>query len=769
MNRLETALAYRAGGISVIPAGLNKISALTGWKEYQRRPPTEAELTEWFGDNDNLQIATICGQVSGDLMVIDFDRPKKGQFEGECAWDAWLESAEAESLLPKIRVNRTPSGGYHLRFRCSEAVGGNSKLAATEDGQVLIETRGEGGYALAPPSTGYQPVGSEDFLELDVLSVLELDWLINSLKRFDRAGLWRKLSDEDLSTKEAESRHGQGDLRDPKGRRFSKTNLSIADRYNQSDDWLGLMTRNGWQIFKEDDTRIHLTRPGKDGGTSATFNKEFRVLTCFSSNAHPLKPFSKRGDGYSPFKLLGTLDFEGDFSAAAKWLIKENPDWSGNGSRVPSATNPERPVEQEVIDDDLLVYEVIGAADAPYDLKKMMPPGSWLERYFQFLSQATDAPDQYILASGLGILGMMFRSCSLDFGITTLRPNIWLALVGRSTMFRKSTILNASKKILNGMECMQLPEQTTPEAFLGILSENELDQAEGFFNWYEMGAVLKNYQKNHMRAMMEILTELYDCPDRYTRATKTEGIQEVEDPFINIMAATTQRWLNDSLTSGDLEGGFLPRFLWVQASKKTRHHPVPKAWDTSIKESIQNDLKLMADRYQNLKFYLEEGSDAYQMYAAFHLRTEQEIARHPEADTVGGFYARLLTYTVKFSMIFHIMLHADQSRPELALSAESMELAIVWADFFKANVDLVTESMAFDPKGADRKKVVGIIAKNPGIARSQLFRQSRMAAKELDEAIDSLVQANLICPREEWAKNSKTTFYYLLKDEEVEL
>ena len=114
-------------------------------------------------------------------------------------------------------------------------------------------------------------------------------------------------------------------------------------------------------------------------------------------------------------------------------------------------------------------------------------------------------------------------------------------------------------------------------------------------------------------------------------------------------------------------------------------------------------------------------------------------------------------------------LHPDQSRPELALSAESMELAIVWADFFKANVDLVTESLAFDPKGADRKKIVGIIAKNPGIARSQLFRQSRMAAKELDEAIDSLVQANLICAREERAGKTYKTFYYLLKDEEVEL
>src|SRR5262249_44835414 len=76
-------------------------------------------------------------------------------------------------LLERIKLGygeRTPSGGYHLLYRCADGVEGNLELArrpptqseAADDEttgkrlspRVLIETRGEGGYVIVAPSAG---------------------------------------------------------------------------------------------------------------------------------------------------------------------------------------------------------------------------------------------------------------------------------------------------------------------------------------------------------------------------------------------------------------------------------------------------------------------------------------------------------------------------------------------------------------------------------------------------------------------------------------
>ena len=729
---LDRAKMFTDAGISIIPCGVDK-RPMIAWSDYQNRIATDDDLKEWFGDRP-VQIATICGQVSQNLMVIDFDKVKIGEFKDSCVYRNWTETETAKRLMPILVINSTPSGGFHLRFRIRHQVEGNQKLAMTDDGQVLIETRGEGGYALSPPSTGYEIINGSSIAP-PILDASQSEDLIQSLISFDMSdNKLDRMSPSDLE--EAETHAATNiKVRREKHRPLQKNQESVADLYNQTDDFKSVLTDHGWQIGKEDADRVYWIRPNKDirAGHSATWHKENRVFTNFSANAHPLQVFAKQGDGYSPFKLYGTLNHNSNFSAAAKELLSLNPDWRRDNSweGKNQVQYRSQPVDQEIDleQEELMIHEIVKQADAPFNIKEMVPAGSWLEKYYDFLTASTDAPDQYVLGSGLSIMGMMFRSVSLEFGVITIRPNIWLTIVGRSTMFRKSTVLNATKSVLRDLDCLQLPEQTTPEAFLGMLSDNDYGHAEGFFNWYEMGAVLKNYQKSHMRAMLEILTELYDCPDRYTRLTKTEGMEEVDNPFISILGATTQRWLNDSISSGDVEGGFLPRFLWLQASRKTRHHPIPKAWNQNEKIRVQDELREMADNYQGCQFYLEEDSPAYHLYSDYHLRTEKEIARHPESDTIGSFYARILTYAIKFSMIFHIMLHPKQLKPELALSAESMKLAIIWADFFKANVDLVTDSMAFDPKGADRKRIVQIIAANPAISRKMLLKTNSVYSK----------------------------------------
>ncbi len=161
---LETARAYVAGGLSVIPIRADGSKAPEWavlprelrdddryhptWKPFEERLPTGDELGRWFGTGHS-GLAVLGGEVSGGLEIIDFDRA--GTFE---QWWA-LVAGESWDLLQRLTVVRTPrEGGMHVYYRCPGAIEGNLKLARekTVEGNVvtLIETRGEGGYVLAP-------------------------------------------------------------------------------------------------------------------------------------------------------------------------------------------------------------------------------------------------------------------------------------------------------------------------------------------------------------------------------------------------------------------------------------------------------------------------------------------------------------------------------------------------------------------------------------------------------------------------------------------
>ncbi len=160
---------YREAGLAVLPAALPaKRPAIRIWKTYQARLPTGPEIQTWFARAE--ACCLICGAVSGNLELLDFD----------CAGEAfatWSElvAEEAPGLLDRLVVETSPSGGWHVVYRCSEPVCGNIRLAARRedldgpdpverfgkrctprqdsDGRwhivlTLIETRGEGGLFL---------------------------------------------------------------------------------------------------------------------------------------------------------------------------------------------------------------------------------------------------------------------------------------------------------------------------------------------------------------------------------------------------------------------------------------------------------------------------------------------------------------------------------------------------------------------------------------------------------------------------------------------
>jgi hypothetical protein len=121
------------------------------WAPFQEARARTHEVNGWVNAGVKA-FAVVCGRISGgdddhELLILDFDEPG--------FYDAWLEAVG--DLADGLVVQETGGGGQQVALRCTHA-GQNEKLAYfpdddTQDGRrVAIETRGNGGYAVLPPS-----------------------------------------------------------------------------------------------------------------------------------------------------------------------------------------------------------------------------------------------------------------------------------------------------------------------------------------------------------------------------------------------------------------------------------------------------------------------------------------------------------------------------------------------------------------------------------------------------------------------------------------
>src|SRR5262249_35860251 len=154
----EFAQRYGQANLAIIPVRRDgtKAPSVESWDRYKDQLPTDEELLTWFGGPKPFGPAIVRGKVSGNAELIDIDAGS--------LFSDWCDLVEEEcpGLTGRLSINTTPREprGYHVSYRCPEIdIPGNQKLAQRPDidantgkptRQTLIETRGEGGYALAP-------------------------------------------------------------------------------------------------------------------------------------------------------------------------------------------------------------------------------------------------------------------------------------------------------------------------------------------------------------------------------------------------------------------------------------------------------------------------------------------------------------------------------------------------------------------------------------------------------------------------------------------
>ena len=289
---------YLKAGVNCIAVSESK-TAIFPWKRYQSEMITDDDLRVQMSDKRAKGVAIICGAVSGNLEVIDVDT-KYADF------DLYSEIKELVNpdIWAKLHIVRTKSGGYHLLFRC-EYIEGNQKLAerpATEaelkanpvvKTYCIIETRGEGGYVVAPPTEGYTVVQKG----LSVVTLEEREHLIEVMRSFNS-----------IVVEQVIEAHDRPSVKD--------YGASPFDAYNKNGDVRSLFEECGWKFVSGNSERDYYLRPGGTSKHSGSYNKSMGLFSVFSTNT----PFLI-GKGYKPAIVFAILKCGGDFSRAAKELL----------------------------------------------------------------------------------------------------------------------------------------------------------------------------------------------------------------------------------------------------------------------------------------------------------------------------------------------------------------------------------------------------------------------------------------------------------------
>lgn len=303
---LTTALQLAANGVSVVAVGQDK-RTFSSWKHLQSEIASEQDIRRMMIDTRTKGVAAICGKVSGGLLVLDFDVP--GYYENWCD--------QVGEIINRLPVQRTGSGCFQVACRCDDP-GGNDKLAYHPNPdeltgrEVAIETRGEGGYAVVPPSlhpsgNRYEYITPETFGDAPHLGMAEVNFMLHCARQLCTAPLTRQA---------IESRKAEQAKAKPIDRSQLNGEVSVIDAWNTLIPIRTMLERAG---YTADPQSSEYTRPGDDASAGGVV-----IFDNGRSYHHSTNDLLHDGKhSQDSFSVFLACEHGGDLSEAVKAAARE--------------------------------------------------------------------------------------------------------------------------------------------------------------------------------------------------------------------------------------------------------------------------------------------------------------------------------------------------------------------------------------------------------------------------------------------------------------
>ena len=408
------------------------------------------------------------------------------------------------------------------------------------------------------------------------------------------------------------------------------------------------------------------------------------------------------------------------------------------------------PSQNEISEEELNAYSLPAGPKFECNL----PKDHFIQRFMAYGSDISDAYIEYWFAAGLFALAVIAdKKMKVELKQGTIYPNLYISINGKSSLARKSTVVDKAEAMLCQVKPSLLPAMVPTEFSPEAFTEHMSDYNHATWVRDEAAGVLSLMKKDYMRGFKDSLMQLYDSKPFYRklRTSQRKGAKtefRVDDPYLNLLWATTDASLGANTEQNDTLSGFMARFLFFfPQGNKTKWLPLEEgtAANSIFEGVVRDQLAEIAAQLQELHECqaMHFSPEAARYYTEWQRIREQEWTASNDGNAM-QIYSRLGPTVTKLAMLFELgMPGFDPSNP---LRAEFVEEACNLVDSYF----MPTARAVYDLVGANAEKnvidrIVAYLKKHNGKAtRKEILRDVKIKSTDFGEFLSTMEESGQV-------------------------
>lgn len=322
------------------------------------------------------------------------------------------------------------------------------------------------------------------------------------------------------------------------------------------------------------------------------------------------------------------------------------------------------------------------------------------------------------------IAGALRRRVWIDMAYFRWHPNFYIILVAPPGIVSKSTTAGIGMSLLKRVPDIKFgPDVVTWQALVTGFAESTMAfELKGEFHTMsamtlessEFGNLLNPQDKE----MVDLLVSLWDGkPGLFSKKTKSAGNDDIENPWINLIACTTPSWIAGNFPEYMIGGGFTSRCVFVYAEKKARlvAYPseiVPITLQQMAQKLVEDlcQISLLVGEYKLTPEAIKWGEAWYENhYNAKHI--------HLDDERFGGYLARKQTHIHKLAMVL-----AAAEGDRMVITAEHLAIADQMVTDLEPDMQFVFSKIGKSEDAVYAERLIWYVTKRGGCLYQEAYR-----------------------------------------------